>query len=260
MMNISRRGKIARLPREVRDKLNRRLDNGEPGSRLVKWLNASPKVRAVLAAEFGGIPIREQNLSEWRQGGYREWLAQQESFETAGRMAADAAELQQPSTLPLTDHLAVWLTARYLVAARKLDPASGQTDWKPWRELCKDLIGLRRGDHSAERLRLERERLADDRLERNQDLEKLFWEWFAQPKIQEKIRRKEEEEEEKAVRDLEAIDEVRRAVFGELPEDRQNMKSPDPAPPDDDPPGSPPEPNPPPLFQVPDQPADENPA
>jgi hypothetical protein len=48
--------------------------DGEEGKRLVAWLNALPKVQAIVAAEFGGNAIREQNLSEWKQGGYRDWV------------------------------------------------------------------------------------------------------------------------------------------------------------------------------------------
>jgi len=32
---MTRVGKIARLPREIREQLNRRLQDGEPGKRLV---------------------------------------------------------------------------------------------------------------------------------------------------------------------------------------------------------------------------------
>jgi len=39
-MNVTRNGKIARLPRAVRQELNRRLDEGEQGKKLVAWLNA----------------------------------------------------------------------------------------------------------------------------------------------------------------------------------------------------------------------------
>ena len=39
---MTRHGKIARLPLEVREELNRRLENGEPGDRLVEWLNGMP--------------------------------------------------------------------------------------------------------------------------------------------------------------------------------------------------------------------------
>ena len=32
-------------------------------------------------------------------------------------------------------------------------------DWERLRELCRDLVALRRGDHTAERLKIERERI-----------------------------------------------------------------------------------------------------
>ena len=62
-MNLTRNGKIGRLPRAVREQLNRRLDNGEQGGQLLEWLNALPEVRDLVAREFGGQPIRKQNLS-----------------------------------------------------------------------------------------------------------------------------------------------------------------------------------------------------
>ena len=47
-MNSTRNGKIARLPRGVRQELNRRLHEGEQGKRLVAWLNALPEVQPEL--------------------------------------------------------------------------------------------------------------------------------------------------------------------------------------------------------------------
>ncbi|SPE59602.1 hypothetical protein SBV1_3350003 [Verrucomicrobia bacterium] len=66
-MTETRKGKIARLPHEIRERLNGRLQNGEPGKPLAEWLNSLPEVRAILAAEFGGKRVREQNLSEWKR-------------------------------------------------------------------------------------------------------------------------------------------------------------------------------------------------
>src|ERR1035438_7957478 len=51
---MTRVGKIARLPREIREQLNHRLQDGEIGKRLVDWLNSLPEVKAVLAGEFNG--------------------------------------------------------------------------------------------------------------------------------------------------------------------------------------------------------------
>jgi len=70
-------GKISRLLREIREQVNQKLDAGEPGNRLVAWLNELPAVRVLLAAEFGGGAINEQNLTNWKQGGFREWRMEQ---------------------------------------------------------------------------------------------------------------------------------------------------------------------------------------
>jgi hypothetical protein len=66
---MTRTGKIARLPRHIRDQLNRHLDDGEPGNRLVEWLNSLDEVKDMLHEDFGGRPVSEQNLSDWKQGG-----------------------------------------------------------------------------------------------------------------------------------------------------------------------------------------------
>jgi len=51
---MTRLGKIARLPRGIREELNRRLADGEVGRSLLEWLNALPEVTTALAAHFGG--------------------------------------------------------------------------------------------------------------------------------------------------------------------------------------------------------------
>jgi hypothetical protein len=123
-------------------------------------LNALPEVQAVVATEFGGKPIREQNLSEWKQGGYRDWVAQQEALEMAERLGEDAAQWDAEGRPPLTETLALWAAARYAVATRRVAETEGPEGWRLLREMCGDIVELRRGDHSAQRLFLERERAA----------------------------------------------------------------------------------------------------
>jgi hypothetical protein len=158
-MNSTRHGKIARLPKALRDQLNRRLQDGEAARPLLAWLKGLPEVQALLATEFAGRPLRPQNLSEWRQGGYRDWLAQQEVLELAERMGEAVAELQADGRPTLTDTLAQWVAARYAVATRQVVQAGGTEGWRGLRELCADIVELRRGDHYAKRLRLERDQL-----------------------------------------------------------------------------------------------------
>src|SRR5690349_7441255 len=80
---MSRIGKIARLPKAVREELNRRLEDGEEGKSLVAWLNGYAEVRAVLKAQYDGREINEPNLTAWRQGGFLDWQRQQEALGVA---------------------------------------------------------------------------------------------------------------------------------------------------------------------------------
>lgn len=134
------------------------------------WLNSLPEVRLVVQREFAGKPVREQNLSEWKQGGYRDWLAQQEAREIAVRLGDDATAWQAEGRPAITDTLALWLAGRYAVATRRVAEATGEEGWQRLRDLCGDIVELRMGDHSAERLRIERERLE---LERDQSEERM---------------------------------------------------------------------------------------
>ena len=48
--------KIARLPRDLRIKLNRRLDNGLSTREILDWLNRDRTVRKILAEQFSSNP------------------------------------------------------------------------------------------------------------------------------------------------------------------------------------------------------------
>ncbi|MCB1078559.1 MAG: hypothetical protein KDM64_12095, partial [Verrucomicrobiae bacterium] len=170
-MNRTRTGRIARLPREIREELNRRLDEGEEGKALVAWLNRLPEVAEINQSEHGGKPIRPQNLSEWRKGGYLDWLARQQVLEIAGTLAEESAAWESEGRAPLADTLAHWVAGRYAIATRELASAEGPEAWQSLRDFCRDLVELRKGDHSAERLRLERERLELERERGQRQLE-----------------------------------------------------------------------------------------
>lgn len=159
-MNPTRNGKIARLPLHIRDALNRRLQDGEQGKKLVSWLNSLPEVRSIIHTEFNGRPVREQNLSEWKQGGYRDWLSIQDAREATARLCEELVACGDGETQPLSETLARWLAVRYAVATRRLVETEGPEHWRLLRELSKDVVELRRGDHSAQRLELERARVA----------------------------------------------------------------------------------------------------
>jgi hypothetical protein len=89
---MTRRGKIARLPQAVREQLNERLAEGEPGNQLVEWLNTLPEVKELLVKEFAGEPVNEMNLTRWKQGGYQDWTVRQEARELVRGFADEGDE------------------------------------------------------------------------------------------------------------------------------------------------------------------------
>jgi hypothetical protein len=70
---LTRIGKIARLPVSIRRQLNERLNNGQLSPEILPWLNSLPEVRRVTAKFFARHPINAQNLSDWRRGGFLDW-------------------------------------------------------------------------------------------------------------------------------------------------------------------------------------------
>ena len=158
-MNEAPKGKIGRLPQAIQEQVNRRLENGEKARTLVAWLNALPEVQAMLAAEFAGQPVNEKNLSKWRKYGYKQWLWHQQALAMTQEMASPPNQLLQS----VPDQMAGWVTARYLFAIRQLveNRAGGEADFKTLRAFLNDVVAVRRGDHSATRLQLAAERMAD---------------------------------------------------------------------------------------------------
>ncbi len=177
---MARNGKIARLPRDIREELNRRLQDGEPGGSLLAWLNALPEVAAVVARDFGCCVISKQNLCEWRAGGFMEWQARQETLAQVRELAADAAQLSAASEGKLTDHLATVLAARYASALAGWDGELSETlrrQLRALRGLCQDIVELRRGDHGGARLQMERERLERERRKTEEETVAQFERW-----------------------------------------------------------------------------------
>jgi hypothetical protein len=187
---MARNGKIARLPRELRDELNRRLQDGQPGGPLLAWLNALPAVQAVLTREFHGGRISKQNLCEWRAGGFAEWQARQETLAQARELAADAGELATVTEGRLTDHLATVLAARYAAALAGWNGEvtdAFRRQLRALRGLCQDIVELRRGDLSGARLKMERERLEREREKTEEEVLAHFERWAANPQVRDWI-------------------------------------------------------------------------
>ena len=103
-------------------------------------------------------------------------------------MKAEAADLKRAAGGSITDTVADWLTPQYLLAAReKLAGSEGTRRWEILRAFVQDWTMLRRGEHSAARLQLDRERLAFERKCAERAKMSEFWKWTKRPEIKNKL-------------------------------------------------------------------------
>jgi hypothetical protein len=99
---VSGNGKIARLPREIREALNEKLDENEPGPAILDWLNVMPEVRKALEGGFEAQQVSPANLSEWRRGrlrglGSKKGRRKRHSGDTGGRAGRRRRSREEPA-------------------------------------------------------------------------------------------------------------------------------------------------------------------
>ncbi len=104
-------------------------------------------------------------------------------------MAVETAGLRQAAGGSVADTVAEWLAGHYALAARQLakEAGAGGMDLETLTALAGNIVALRKGDHSAARLRIETERLA---LERERDESRMrtrFEEWLKEPGIADRL-------------------------------------------------------------------------
>jgi len=158
---MNRRSKIAHLDKNIRDDLNQKLEEGEPGNQIVDWLNSQEEVQSMLRCQFKGNPITEQNLSDWRNSGFLEWQRAQESWAWMQQLGDEADEMKERGFgAKISGWFGILMSAQMTSTARELieqetDPA------KRWERLCnvyKQVSRLRRDDLAASRMRIRQEK------------------------------------------------------------------------------------------------------
>jgi hypothetical protein len=71
-----RTGKIARLPRKLRELINHLLDEGTPYTQIITALQQSTEPLLPYS-------ISVRNISNWHDGGYQDWVQHQEQLQLA---------------------------------------------------------------------------------------------------------------------------------------------------------------------------------
>jgi len=159
----TRHGKIARLPHHVREELNQRLRDGQGGKPLIRWLNDHEEAFATISA---------QNLTEWRQGGYAEWLARQEQCEMVWRFAEEAQGLEAASQgVRLSQCLSTVAAAQLAVQFQTLvaQPAEPRQRFEDLQHLIRSLALLRREDTKAQQAQFVTDKFRWEQLQKEHD-------------------------------------------------------------------------------------------
>ena len=181
----TRKGKIARLPKAVRDQVNARLADNQPASVILPWLNELEEAKAILAEHFGGEPVNEQNLSAWRTGGFADWMQRTEEVERTRAKAAHALELVKAGGHHLTDGACAIIAGELLEEWESADEEEGKE------AAIKKLLAVRAGDHVRASIELQKQKLQLDKDKHGLNLRKFqtltvkkFMEWCQDPRAQ----------------------------------------------------------------------------
>jgi len=138
-------------------------------------------------------------------------------------MTEEAKEMQEAVGGSVTDAVAGWLAPRYAQAAREqLEGLEGPERLKLLRTFAQDWALLRKGDHSAARLRQEEDWLELERGKSEERMRKRFKEWAKDPANQKKAfgPKLSLEERQKRIREIFGLAEpVKRGISAETLEE-----------------------------------------
>lgn len=170
------RSKIGRLPFAVRNELNERIRDGEGGPAILAWLNAGKATRRVLR-ELKAGEINAQNLTDWRSGGYADWLADQERADRIRRLAEISSTIASAA-----GGNAAGVGCN--IAAAKIMDILEESDPEKVADLAKALVQLHSSENAdkkvalaEEKNALAKEQLSLSRAKFERDTARLFVKW-----------------------------------------------------------------------------------
>ena len=170
------RSKIGRLPFAVRNELNERIRDGEGGPAILAWLNAEKATRRVLREMKAG-EVNAQNLTDWRSGGYADWLADQERADRIRRLAEISSTIASAA-----GGNAAGVGCN--IAAAKIMDILEESDPEKVADLAKALVQLRSSENAdkkvalaEEKNALAKEQLSLSRARFERDTARLFVKW-----------------------------------------------------------------------------------
>lgn len=150
-INPRRRGKIALLPRHVREELCRRLDDGKQGEEILTWLNAQPETVALVAEKFEGEAVSHNNLSQWFKGGFQDWKLGQAKVEKTQALMEISLKVAEAAGGSMSE-------GAQAIAAGKIMTALEAAEGKELIALTRAVATLRGKEIDKERTQIARDR------------------------------------------------------------------------------------------------------
>ena len=174
------RSKIGQLPFAFRNELNNRIRDGRTGSELLTHINTSKEFKA-LKRRTRSKPVNPQNLSDWRDSGYRDWLINQDKAAHIRTMAEYSRTIiAEAGGDPSSVGTAI-LTDKLLTVLAEAE--------EPTEKLVKAIVSLRDSSTAAKRVKLQESQLKvkEQQLELSRDkfevqTAELFLRWFEDKK------------------------------------------------------------------------------
>lgn len=120
----TRTGKIASLPARIREEVCRRLHDGQLSPQIIAWLHTLPDVLRILDEQWREEPISAMNISEWRRGGYQDWLARRERVQNIKVLSDYALDIARNAGTSISDAAAVIAGGQILEALEKIGDAT----------------------------------------------------------------------------------------------------------------------------------------
>ncbi|MBB5351070.1 hypothetical protein HNR46_001304 [Haloferula luteola] len=194
-------GKIGRLPHALRREVNQRLLDGQTSTEILGWLNAESEAVRVWEAHFEGMPASAENLSNWRTGGYRKWLRQQEQIEAQKELSDYCRQIASAGG-HVSEGLAARIGGELMEAIETamevaVDMGEGEAEAeaidpvKRLTALTGAIASLRQADIAADRVKLDKQKTTLKAQAQKLDREKFerqtvekFVEWAKSPAAQ----------------------------------------------------------------------------
>lgn len=131
------------------------MRDGQKTKQILEWLNPLAEAKIVWEREFEGVPCSAQNLSEWRLGGYKDFLRERERLDALESLTDFAVELAEKSGTGLADGAAAIIAGQIVSSFEQIAEEEGGLSLD---KAAFAIAALRDGNLASKKLELARDK------------------------------------------------------------------------------------------------------